>query len=96
MQKTRFLPKGQYAITSSIVEVAKAMHLRPDDVAYTLLELGFLRHRRGADGETAADDDELGDWKGVEVVVTREMVEGAWEKWRVREKPLLNEASVLL
>lgn len=38
--------KGQYSISLPLVDLAKACHLRIDDVVSTLTELGFLRHRR--------------------------------------------------
>jgi len=39
-------PNGQYSISLSLADLAKACHLRSDDVASTLSILGFLRHRR--------------------------------------------------
>lgn len=38
--------KGQYSISVVLLDLAKACHLRLDDVVSTLTELGFLRHRR--------------------------------------------------
>ncbi|ORY24592.1 acyl-CoA N-acyltransferase [Naematelia encephala] len=37
---------GQYSVHLSLALLAKACHLRTDDVAFTLTELGFLIHRR--------------------------------------------------
>jgi hypothetical protein len=37
---------GQYSISLSLADLAKACHLRSDDVASTLSQLGFLNHRR--------------------------------------------------
>jgi histone acetyltransferase MYST1 len=37
---------GQYSISLSLADLAKACHLRSDDVAPTLSQLGFLNHRR--------------------------------------------------
>jgi hypothetical protein len=37
---------SQYSISLSLSDLAKACHLRVDDVASTLSQLGFLRHRR--------------------------------------------------
>jgi histone acetyltransferase MYST1 len=110
--------KGQYAIALSLSDIARACHLRPDDTAFTLTELGFLQHRRpitsqpqkrkrrdDANGEGDAEqgseagggqETDLGEWKGVEVVITREAVEEMWVKWRVRDKAVLEEEYVLL
>ena len=44
--KTASHVKGQYSISLPLVDLAKACHLRLDDVVSTLIELGFLRHRR--------------------------------------------------
>ncbi|WWC62978.1 uncharacterized protein I303_105576 [Kwoniella dejecticola CBS 10117] len=38
--------KGQYAISLTLSQIAKACHLRIDDVSFTLSELGFLVNRR--------------------------------------------------
>jgi histone acetyltransferase HTATIP len=116
--------KGQYAIALTLQEVAKACHLRVDDTAFTLGELGLLRQRRtvtvrpkmGARkdesmvwpagsmapyaGERGEERDgrkmELGEWRGVEVVVTWEAVSEMWVKWRVKEKGMLDNDCVLL
>ena len=115
--------KGQYAIQLSLSDLANACHLRVDDTAFALAELGFLKHRRkvsidtralrqrylrsnasdDADETTSdrqhdADEEEhdLGEWKDVEIVITREMVEEEWTKWRVREKGMLDEDYILL
>jgi histone acetyltransferase MYST1 len=37
---------SQYSITLPLSDLAKACHLRVDDVASTLSQLGFLCHRR--------------------------------------------------
>ena len=37
---------GQYSISLTLADLAKACHLRSDDVASTLSQLGFLNHRR--------------------------------------------------
>jgi hypothetical protein len=36
----------QYSISLTLADLAKACHLRSDDVASTLSQLGFLDHRR--------------------------------------------------
>lgn len=119
---------GQYTVVLSLSEIAKACHLKIDDIAFTLSELGFLHHRRaatfpiqkrtrnghvhgeghhppgttadgegeGPSGEDTIEDEDLGEWKDVEVVVSGEMIEEAWEKWRVKERGVLDEDCVLL
>lgn len=99
---------GQYAIITTVATLARACHLRTDDVQLVLAELGFLRYRRHvppapkdhADGEdeTEADkvEEELGEWQDIEVVITRESVDEMWAKWRVREHGVLEEKYVLL
>ena len=44
--KTMSGSTAQYSISLSLCDLAKACHLRTDDVASTLSQLGFLRHRR--------------------------------------------------
>lgn len=119
---------GQYTVVLSLLEIAKACHLRIDDIAFTLSKLGFLHHRRAAtfpiqkrtrnghvhgeehhppgtttdgegedhSGEDMIEDEDLGEWKDVEVVVSRGMIDEAWEKWRVKELGVLDEDCVLL
>ncbi|OCF35056.1 hypothetical protein I316_03096 [Kwoniella heveanensis BCC8398] len=135
--------KGQQSINTTLKEISEACHLRTDDVAFTLSELGFLNHRRIAqspednrsrngashsamsgtssaalqsshshgharshfggeddlDGESGRGGDyevDLGEWKDIEVVITRGMVDEAAEKWRVKDKGVLDEKYVLL
>ena len=112
--------KGQYAVSLSLSDLAKACHLRVDDTAFTLSELGFLRYRRSSegnplkreedeyDGESEVDEadtdgkgdqedkGEMGEWEGVEIVVSRGMVDEMWKKWRVKDKGVLEEDCVLL
>jgi len=39
---------GHSSIQTTLSDLAKVAHLRVDDTAFTLTELGFLRHRRPA------------------------------------------------
>lgn len=102
--KTSLQPKGQYSISLSLSDLARACHLRLDDVISTLTELGFLRHRRRDPSEAdegAATSDANGankgdEWIGVEVVITRDAVDRAWEDWKVRPQGVLDETCVLL
>lgn len=64
-----------------------------------LEELGFLRHRRAVPRQGAEEEDdgeEPGEWSDVEIVITQDAVDAAAAKWRVKEKPLLEEQYCLL
>ena len=113
---------GQHAVSRTLADLAKACHLRDDDTAFTLSELGFLKHRRepvrfnnrrrrrrrreedeeGVDGQVEGDEEELGseteheEWKGFEVVISRDMVDSMWDRWKVKEQGVLDETCVLL
>jgi hypothetical protein len=57
--------KGQYSLVLTLSALAAACHLRADDTAFTLAELGLLRHRRAVTVpapakrvRTGDDDDE--------------------------------------
>lgn len=107
--KTPSSIKGQYSISLTLADLAKACHLRLDDVVSTMTELGFLRHRRrhcrrsevnvgaqeGGEGLAKVVEDE-DEWADVEVVVSREDVQREWEKWKVRPNGVLDETCVLL
>jgi len=89
--------QGQYSISLTLSELAKACHLRLDDVTDTLAQLGFLRYRRqtsGAAADAAGGGKE--EWTDVEVVVSRNDVDREWEKWKVRPAAVLDESCVLL
>lgn len=111
----RAVQKGQYTLTTTLEDLARACHLRTDDVQLTLTELGFLSTRRRLppkprrhdhtdhshghhdDGdEGMVDGDELGEWDNIEVVITRDAVDEAWAKWRVRERGVLDEKYCLI
>jgi histone acetyltransferase MYST1 len=111
---------GHYGISLTLTDLAKACHLRVDDTAFTLSELGFLKHHRtpeaykarlrtttmarshsddqsfNQDAPQELDEDELGQWKDVEVVITKGMVDEQWDKWRVKEHAVLDESCVLI
>lgn len=104
-------PDGQYSISLSLSDLAKACHLRSDDVASTVSQLGFLRHRRKlptlkpvplfaeeAEGEEDQKDVEgdRDEWSNTEIIISREGIEREWEKWKVRPMGVLDEACVLL
>lgn len=110
MVKRPSAQKGQYTLTTTLEDLARACHLRTDDVQLTLTELGFLSTRRrlpprprrrfDSDYEDGDDDDadgdELGEWHNVEIVIARDVVEDAWATWRVRETGVLDEKYCLI
>lgn len=107
MTKCPSAQKGQYTLTTTLEDLARACHLRTDDVQLTLNELGFLATRRRlpskprgrydeSDEDEVADGDELGEWHNVEIVIARDAVEDAWAEWRVREKGVLDEKYCLI
>ncbi len=86
--------KCQFAVILSLADLARACHLRKEDAAFALAELGFLQHRRARSvSNDVRKHLDPGEWKDMEVVVSREMVEELWVKWRVREKGVLSGAS---
>ncbi|WWC71122.1 uncharacterized protein I206_105075 [Kwoniella pini CBS 10737] len=133
--------KGQYTISITLEEISKSCHLRIDDVAFTLCELGFLINRRkiiiqdeneierndtkrnkntilsinhndNNDEENEENDIEENrklkeikyeheheiseEWKNLEIVITKEMIEIQWNHWKIREKGVLEDEFVLL
>jgi hypothetical protein len=106
--------KGQYALQLTLADLSKAVHIRKDDLAYTLGQMGFLSYRRPAPGpppgdtsrldhkhELSQDDKDMqrdppGELDGLEVVVTNEMVDEAFVRWRAYPKALLDESYCLL
>ena len=99
--------KGHYTVTTTLKDFAQACHLRTDDVQMVLKELGFLRYRRAIPPKpvTIDIDDEAGgseaqvdqsEWTDVEVVISRDAVEEQCIKWRIKDKPVLDEKYALL
>lgn len=92
---------GHFSVAAPLGSLARACHLRTDDLQMVLEELGFLRHRRAVsrqkqEGEEEDDGEEPGEWTDVEIVITQDEVEEAAAKWRVKDKPLLEEQYCLL
>lgn len=102
--------RGQYSVSLRLSALAKACHLRVDDTAFALGELGFLSNQRplhpqGGGADTNGDEflttgtgqgRELGECSAKEVVVSLEQVDEAWSQWRIREKGVLDEDCLLL
>ncbi|GMK57409.1 hypothetical protein CspeluHIS016_0402430 [Cutaneotrichosporon spelunceum] len=97
MAKRPLAQKGQYTIVTTLEDLARACHLRTDDVQLVLTELGFLSTRRRLPlAIEDDDDDELGEWHHVEIVIARDAVDEAWAAWRVRDVGVLEEKYCLL
>ena len=89
--------KDQNHIKLTLKDMAKACHLRADDVAYTLGELGLLRYRVAlANVPRTSRETDLSDWSSVEVVITREAVDDLCIKWKVKDRGVLDQRCVLL
>jgi histone acetyltransferase MYST1 len=102
--------KTHHTLTPTLGDVAKACHLRLDDTAFAMEQLGFLNHTQpreeavlvqleGDDASVASEEfvvDKEGRWTGLEVVVTREMVLQACTTWNVKPAGVLDEQYVLL
>jgi histone acetyltransferase HTATIP len=88
--------KGQYSISLTLGDLAKACHLRLDDVSETLARLGFLRYRRRAIGKEGQVGEVAEQWADTEVIILREDVEREWTKWKVKPRGVLDQACVLL
>jgi hypothetical protein len=102
---------SHHTLSPTLGDIAKACHLRLDDCSFALEELGLLQYARPRTGpipnaKILPDDslessdeavlDKDGQWKGLEVVVSREMVLEACDKWRVKPSGVLDEKYVLL
>lgn len=89
--------KDQHHVKLTLKDMAMACHLRADDVAYTLGELGLLRYRTAlANVPRKVTETDMSDWSSVEVVITRETVNDLCEKWKVKDRGVLDETCVLL
>lgn len=75
-----------FAFPTTLADVADATNLRPEDVAYALVEAGLARWRR----KTQEDEDEL------ELVITPEQVDEVFERRKVRQGMVMELAHVLL
>lgn len=67
--------KGQYSISLPLIDLAKACHLRLDDVISTLAELGFLRHRRRHQQPASSDPGRHHEHANVSEPISREGLE---------------------
>ncbi|BGO95781.1 hypothetical protein NBRC10512_001618 [Rhodotorula toruloides] len=84
---------GSFAFPTTLDELADAVNLRPDDVAFALVESGLAQWRRGEgvvkieEGESATDAE-------LELVITPELVEEVAVACRVKPMPMLDVAYV--
>lgn len=92
--KTMSGSTAQYSISLSLCDLAKACHLRTDDVASTLSQLGFLRHRRPLPTPAAPKSDpELAlDGEDQEVGEGAEPTLGDSDEWTNTEVVICREA----
>jgi hypothetical protein len=71
---------GQYSISLSLADLAKACHLRSDDVASTLSQLGFLNHRRKLP-KTEPKSNSTQEIEEEDQEEAEEVVEGDGDEW---------------
>jgi hypothetical protein len=71
---------GQYSISLSLADLAKACHLRSDDVASTLSQLGFLNHRRKLP-KTEPKSNPTQEVEDEDQEEAEEVVEGDGDEW---------------
>lgn len=89
-QEANALAGDHFAFPTSLADIADATNLRPDDVAFAMVESGLAQWRRKVRGE-GDEEDEL-----EELVITRELVEEVAERAKVRKAAYLEMAHVLL
>ncbi|GAA5970888.1 hypothetical protein JCM11641_004495 [Rhodosporidiobolus odoratus] len=100
-------PDG-FSFPTTLDDLAEAVNLRPDDVAFAMVESGLARYRRAVSPEASAaggeevkveTDDEKDEEQGKgkqrddEVVITPELIELVARACRVREMPILDVSS---
>lgn len=88
---------GSFAFPTTLEELADAVNLRPEDVAFALVESGLAQWRRGTlageddvkveEGEPASDVE-------LELLITPELVEEVALACRVKPMPMLDVAYV--
>jgi len=98
---------GSFSFPTALEELARAVNLRADDVAFALVDSGLAQYRRGATAEVVKveDDDEggaggeagssgTGEERELELVVTPELVEEVALRKGVKPMPMLDVAYV--
>lgn len=80
-------PTLHLSIKCTLLDIAHATYLRPEDVSFTLAECGLLARRKNVDKEDGVVDEEI--------VISRDMVE-AVAKERGVKRMCMDRAHVLL
>ncbi|GAA5908901.1 hypothetical protein JCM8208_005613 [Rhodotorula glutinis] len=97
---------GSFSFPTALEELARAVNLRADDVAFALVDSGLAQYRRGGTAEIVKmeEDDEgggaeagssgAGEERELELVVTPELVEEVALRKGVKPMPMLDVAYV--
>ncbi|BGP03642.1 hypothetical protein RTG_03212 [Rhodotorula toruloides ATCC 204091] len=84
---------GSFAFPTTLDELADAVNLRPDDVAFALVESGLAQWRRGEGGVKVKEGESASDVE-LELIITPELVEEVAVACRVKPMPMLDVAYV--
>ncbi|GEM11115.1 histone acetyltransferase [Rhodotorula toruloides] len=88
---------GSFAFTTTLEELADAVNLRSEDVAFALVESGLAQWRRGTlagEGSVKIEEAESTGDVELELVITPELVEEVAVTCRVKPMPMLDVAYV--
>ncbi|GAA5931675.1 hypothetical protein JCM1841_000455 [Sporobolomyces salmonicolor] len=90
--------EGEFSMPTSLEDLAEAVNLRPEDVAFAMVESGLAQWRRGGDVGVKLEDDESTE-EGreeqlEELVVTPELIETVALRRGVKPMPMLDIAYV--
>ncbi|GAA5820279.1 hypothetical protein JCM3770_002450 [Rhodotorula araucariae] len=88
---------GSFAFPTALEELARAVNLRADDVAFALVESGLALNRRGGVAEVKLEEEEdkgTDEMREVEVVISPELVEEVALRKGVKPMPMLDVAYV--
>lgn len=95
---------GSFAFPTTLEELARAVNLRADDVAFALVESGLATYRRGGRDEVKLEEEEAdegereetaaGEARDLELVITPELVEEVALRKGVKPMPMLDVAYV--
>lgn len=84
---------GSFAFPTTLDELADAVNLRPDDVAFALVESGLAQWRRGEGGVKVEEGESASDVE-LELIITPELVEEVAVACRAKPMPMLDVAYV--
>ncbi|CEQ42544.1 SPOSA6832_04360, partial [Sporobolomyces salmonicolor] len=90
--------EGEFSMPTSLEDLAEAVNLRPEDVAFAMVESGLAQWRRGGDVGVKLEDDESTE-EGreeqlEELVITPELIETVALRRGVKPMPMLDIAYV--